>query len=185
MIYRLWGLLGRWKHAIVRWHYRNRPPPYRAIPGADPLGDAHGEHQVIFVSRHDLAECGLKCDNCRSLAADRGDFSKVFESQYGEAVQCSGCDSYLVASPDTEHGDDLLPYDKKAFHRFKRITEAQAVRERYGDDMERKDGQLQAKRIRLGDIAEHMSQPEGEPAPPPEDDPRNRKTNILPAIKEP
>jgi len=168
MIYWLWGKLSKAKRAVVQWHYRNRPPPYKTIPGADPLGNEPGETMVVFVSRHDLAECGLKCEGCRAIVADRGDFSTVVTSQYGEAVNCAKCERWLVASPDTEHGDDLLPYDHQEFHRFKRISGAQAVRERYGEDMEREDGRLQANRIRLGDVAAEMNQPE--------DDPQSRDT---------
>jgi len=146
MIYHLWGLFADWGHCLRRWHYARRPPPRATIPGCDPLGTTPGEHNTYFVSRHDLAECGLKCPSCSALPAERGDFAAVRRTQHGEAVQCS-CGAWLVASPDTEHGDHLLPYNKALFHRFVRISPEQATRERYGEDMA---VGLSANRIRLG-----------------------------------
>lgn len=116
-------------------YYEHRRPPWLDIGPCDPLSDDAGEHNVTFVSRHDIAECGLKCQKCHKNAVDRGDFKPVRRTRLGEAVVCPGCDDILVAAPDTEHGDDLLPYDKKAFHRFVRISELDALREQYGPDM--------------------------------------------------
>jgi hypothetical protein len=173
-LYRLLGHLASVGRALRQWHYRHRLPPQAVIPGCDPLGDTPGEHNLYFVSRHDLAECGLRCPSCRAVPAERGDFAAVRRTQHGEAVQCS-CGAWLAASPDTEHGDDLLPYDHQLFHTFVRISKAQALRERYGEDMA--EG-LATNRVRLGaDLAARLAKEEARQI-----DPKRRDTQILPTI---
>ena len=152
LIYTPFDMFYRMKKGIKRWHYRNRPPPYKTIMGADPLGNTAGNHNTHFVSRHAIAETGLQCLGCNNEATNRGDFSPVVETQYGEAVQC-GCGAWNVASPDTEHGDNLLPYSRTRFHKFVRRTPAQVIKDMYGDDVQQKEGNLQANRIRMGDVA--------------------------------
>lgn len=122
----------RW---LARKYYEHRRPPWMDLGHCTPLTEVAGEHCISFVSRHDIAECGLKCRKCREVAAGRGDYRGVRRTNLGEAVKCHGCGETLIASPDTEHGDDLLPYDKTRFHRFVRVSELQALREQYGDDM--------------------------------------------------
>jgi hypothetical protein len=177
-MYHIWAkVLCAWR-ATLRWHYRNRPPPYRHLPGCDPLGTTPGNHDLLYSSRHDIAECGLVCKNCRTLTAERGDFSKVVYTQHGEAVKCENCGLWLVASPDTEHGDDLIPYERINFHRFVRISKKKATREQYGDDIST-EMTAAMKRFRLGtDAALHLDL-----IHPPESDPY-QSTAILPAIKE-
>lgn len=139
------------------------------IPWASPkhmssvAGGHAGYGDTIFVSRHDLAECGLTCPLCRNVAAERGDFSKVMraivDGQENEVLQCPAkriveegrevnCGTWLIASPDTEHGDHLGDEgevvadgsaDRPEFFRFKRITAAQALREQWGMDIVSED----------------------------------------------
>lgn len=152
---KLWRWLeARWR-SVSRWYYRNRPPPWQDIPDCHPLQNEPGEHNTTFVSRHAIAECGLKCDNfkCGKLAAPRGDFRSVRMTHLGEAVICPVCGWILVAAPDTEHGDDLLPYNDNVFHRFVRIAPAKALREEWGEDMTfDHKGRMQASRTSLKDI---------------------------------
>jgi hypothetical protein len=132
------------------------------LGNANPLSNQAGNHNCHFVSRHDVAECGLVCPGCQKLAAERGDFSgvrkvRIYVSarltdgtmgtipQLGEAIRCDGCNSYLLASPDTDHGDDNLLRDPVTklivkdmppeFYLFKRITALQAAKERWGEDV--------------------------------------------------
>lgn len=142
MIYRLWEALRKAARKVRQWHYRNRPPPWVDIPGVDPLGDEPGEHNTHLVSRHHIAESGLTCPACSGVAAYRAEFKKVCMSSMGEVVHCS-CGAWLVASPDTEHGDDLKPYGKY-MHTFVRISQEQAVREQYGEDIIENKGRLEA-----------------------------------------
>ncbi len=135
------------------WYYRNRPPPWMDVGNVDPLqGDeegsaVHGEHNISFVSRHHIAECGLLCPQCRKLAARRGDYRGVRRTRLGEAVVCAECGETLVASPDTEHGDHLLEYDKKVMERFVRVSPDKALREEWGEDMKlASDGSVSAER---------------------------------------
>ncbi len=147
MIYRLLGAAQRLWRSVRQWHYRNRPPPWVDIPGVDPLGSEPGEHNTHFVSRHHIAESGLTCPACGGVAAYRAEFKKVHLSSLGEVVHC-GCGAWLVASPDTEHGDDQKPYTK-SMHTFVRIPQEQAVREQYGEDVSSKDGRLHANHTRF------------------------------------
>lgn len=141
------------------WYYRTRPPPWMDIGSVDPLQGSEdgaaveGEHNISFASRHHIAECGLLCPQCGKLAARRGDFRGVRRTRLGEAVVCAECGETLVASPDTEHGDDLLPYDPKTMERFVRISPQQALREQWGDDMKlHADGSIAAKRHSVSSI---------------------------------
>ena len=146
----------RWFYSVLRalqrWHYANRPPPKVTVPGADPLSEAAGEHNTHFVSRHDIAECGLTCPACKNTAAQRGDFSGVcLDQRDNEVIQCGSCGAWLVASPDTEHGDHLLEYDHKLFHRFVRKPIAEVWRDKYGEDIQQSDqAAASANRMRLG-----------------------------------
>jgi len=144
-----------------------------------PLDDTPGEHHIEFVSRHSIAEEGLRCPTCKSFAARRGDYSRVQkgilnEGEPGETINeliiCPNvfknkdgfdikCNTFLLASPDTEHGDHLdpeycgegeddVPMSKetpKQFYLFKRIGKDTAAREEYGDDVSIKnDGSIHA-----------------------------------------
>jgi hypothetical protein len=77
-----------------------------------------------------------------------------------EAILCDGtrtvnghdvpCGGILIASPDTEHGDNLL-WDKvekerreSLFFRFRRISEEQMLKEKYGFDVFGTSGYLSA-----------------------------------------
>lgn len=133
--------------------------PWARIRNFKVLGDNSDEHDLFFVSRHEIAECGLTCPRCKTLVADRGDFSKVERSmvngEENEVIKCFGmirtpdddegipCPLWLVASPDTEHGDHLDDAGEvdgfspcpPSYFRFKRIGAAQALREKYDVDV--------------------------------------------------
>jgi hypothetical protein len=117
----------------------------RAVPSA--MG-TQASHEVYFVPRQEIAECGLACPKCSQEVAERGDFSRIMrahvDGQVGEVIKCQGlfdlgdgtkpvpCPAWLAASPNTEHGDDLIEGDPPEFYLFSRITVAQALREQYG-----------------------------------------------------
>jgi hypothetical protein len=130
----------------------NPDPLWLAIPNTDPLSaTAHGEHRVEFVSRHAIAETGLLCPVCRTEVAPVGEYTMVRHSRLGDVIKCNGkrilqdeempCGMFLIASPDTEHGDHLLwdkvPKEERhaLFHSFVRISEGDAVRLKYGQDV--------------------------------------------------
>jgi hypothetical protein len=132
--------------------------PWASTRAFKTLGMDHGHTTLMFVSRHDIAECGLTCPRCRTVVAERGDFSGVRRALVNgienEVLKCPGrvvvddmdqpCPEWLAASPDTEHGDHLGPdgnvsvdpiHDQPEFYRFKRISPEQALREKYGVDI--------------------------------------------------
>jgi len=90
--------------------------------------------------------------------AARGDYSLVQRSNLGEIICCPGkleingheqaCGFILVASPDTEHGDNLAwdatPKRKrfKQFYSFVRISYLQGLRDLWGGDIGVKDGTM-------------------------------------------
>jgi len=137
----------------------NRRPPWGVIRGVNPLLGAAGESNIYWVSRHDLAECGLWVDLPvgRHRVAEAGDFLLIrrgllpgtgvvveyipyeYRAANGQSATC-----YLVASPDTEHGDHLKldncpPHEKAALlaemNTFVRRTYAEIVKDRYGPDV--------------------------------------------------
>lgn len=128
----------------------------RAVPN----GGLQPTHEVYFVPRQDIAECGLRCEKCGTDVAERGDFSRVTRSivdgQENEVVKCQGlielqdgqkprpCPAWLAASPNTEHGDDLIEGDPPEFYKFSRISQAQALREKYGMEISAEDEGLMA-----------------------------------------
>lgn len=147
----------------ARWKLGLRPP-WVNLPKQDPWNDtAHGEHRMEAVSRHAIAETGLICPRCLNQVCQQGDYTAVREGMVGacrnEVVLCPNersvngekktCGMILVASPDTEHGDNAL-WDKvpkhergKLFFRFRRVSEEQAVKDKYGFDVSRyEDGRL-------------------------------------------
>jgi len=105
-------------------------------------------HEVYFVPRQEIAECGLACPKCSHEVAQCGDFTEVVraivDGQENEVIKCRGlidvgdgrkpvpCPAWLAAAPNTEHGDDLIEGDPPEFYQFTRITQAQALREKYG-----------------------------------------------------
>jgi hypothetical protein len=121
---------------------------------------------VYYVARQDIAESGLKCPRCQTEVARRADFSQVvrvfINGQENEVVKCRGsiplpsgrdidCPAWLAASPNTEHGDELLvgsvddtgtyasdptAVDPPEFYQFTRIPMQQAMREQYGMDVD-------------------------------------------------
>ncbi len=136
----------------------NGEVPWAPIRYFNAVGEEHGHQDIIFVSRHDLAECGLVCPRCKAQVADRADFLNVrrtiINGTENEVIKCPGtiiidqlehpCGLWLAASPDTEHGDHLNDdgtvntdgsNDTPEFFRFKRISVEQAMREKYGLDM--------------------------------------------------
>ncbi len=156
----LWGLWARFGKRLMLWLGRDPDAvPWARVRSFTALGETHGHSDLMFVSRHDIAECGLVCPNCQSIVAERGDFSGVRRALVNgvenEVVKCAGrvtvegdrdepCPSWLAASPNTEHGDHLDAdgkvsedgsLDTPDFYRFKRITPEQALREKYGFDM--------------------------------------------------
>ncbi len=126
-------------------------PLWIAVPATDPFtATTHGEHHVEFVSRHAIAETGLRCPSCQTEVSPIGDYTMVRHSRLGDVIKCNGkriiqdeeyvCGMFLAASPDTEHGDHLI-YDKtpkedrfELFYRFVRISEGDAAKLRYGPD---------------------------------------------------
>ncbi len=131
------------------------------IPPGDPwTANTHGKHHVEAVSRHAIAETGLVCTLCETEVCPRGDYSLVRNSRLGEVVVCRGrrevndqvmpCGAFLVASPDTEHGDNLI-WDKvpelerrEKFFSFRRISEEKALKDQYGIDIKQTKGELSA-----------------------------------------
>lgn len=148
----------------AKWKLGLRPP-WVNLPAGDPwTSDAHGEHRFEAVSRHAIAETGLLCPRCLTEVCARGDYTKIREGLMGavrnEVIMCDGtrevngdkkpCGCILVCSPDTEHGDNILwdkvPKEERAvlFFRFRRISEEQMLKEKYGFDVIKKDDQLMA-----------------------------------------
>jgi len=136
----------------------------RAVPN----GGLQPTHEVFFVPRQDIAECGLLCPKCGTDAAERGDFSRVLRSyvdgQPNEVLKCTGlidpgdgtkpvpCPAWLAASPNTEHGDDLIEGDPVEFYMFSRISTQQMLREKYGLEIGADDAGL---------LADPKARPEG------------------------
>lgn len=127
------------------------------------LGDGHGYSEVLFVSRHDIAEGGLRCPSCKQEVAAHGDFSRVqralVNGRENEVIRCTGkvedpvrgdrtCGLWLVASPTTEHGDHL---DKNTgeiithgafppeMFRFKRISARDVLAQQWGVDVQERE----------------------------------------------
>ena len=166
----------------------------RAVPNAG----QEPTHEVYFVPRQEIAECGLSCPKCGTEVATRGDFSGVLraniDGEVGEVLKCVGlidlndgqkprpCPAWLAASPNTEHGDDLIEGNPPEFYVFSRITQAQALREKYGMEISEDDGAL---------LASPRARPEGSvPGPDLVDaqmvgTPATAPTEILPTLPEP
>ncbi len=140
--------------------FSNKKHLWLEVPSGDPFtaSTAHGTHHFEFVSRHAIAETGLHCPMCKNEVSPRGDYRLVRQCRLGDVVRCNGtrqvndedipCPAYLIASPDTEHGDHLV-YDKTPQHkrmekfcRFVRIAEADAAKLRYGADAITKGGEV-------------------------------------------
>ncbi len=80
----------------------------------------------------------------------------IIDGQENECIKCLGlidlndgqkpapCPAWLAASPNTEHGDDLIDGDPPEFYVFSRITQAQALREKYGMEISTSDVGLMA-----------------------------------------
>lgn len=132
--------------------------PWASVRSFNVIGDTHGNNDIHFVSRHDIAECGLTCPNCGAIAAERGDFTGVrralVNGTENEVVKCLGrvfaemedhpCPAWLAASPTTEHGDHLdaegnvstdASCDSPEFYKFKRAEPETVLREKYGLDL--------------------------------------------------
>jgi hypothetical protein len=138
--------------------FKPRPKP-QAI---SVIGGGHGQHQTAFVSRHHLAEGGLQCPLCHTTI-QAGDFTGVrdyvVDGRVNEGVVCQGerevgdrvvaCATILLASPDTEHGDhlgddgqvDAKGEDPPAYYTFVRTSSLQALREKWGVDVDAADQQ--------------------------------------------
>lgn len=162
---------------------RIRPRRRITVPGAYPLDDTAGESHSAFVSRHSIAEGGLTCPVCKNVAAEYGDFSSICVDQRGnEVVLCGHCSTYLIASPDTEHGDHLLPYDPVRFHSFVRKPQKQVTKEKYGEDAlpSQGGGAIKVNRVRLGkEAAVRLSKEEAR-----QEDPSRRDT-VIPDKEQP
>ncbi len=152
--------LVRWMK-IQRWEWltvESGGVPWAPIRYFNAIGEEHGNQDILFVSRHDIAECGLVCPRCKANVVERGDFTAVrrtiINGTENEVVKCTGtffvdelehpCGLWLAASPDTEHGDHLNDdgtvnatgsNDTPDFWKFKRISPEQALREKYGADV--------------------------------------------------
>lgn len=136
------------------WAQRLRKAPWAEPRSISVVGDRPGHSNVLFVSRHDLAEAAVICTRCGTVAAPQGDVSVVrrmlVNGRENEVIRCPGrfehpdgtteaCGALLVASPDTEHGDDLIPGDPSVFYRFRRPERGRVVRDRYGSDAQSVD----------------------------------------------
>ncbi len=118
------------------------------------LTNKPGQHSTFFVSRHHLAEGGLECPLCHEMIAS-GNFTGVYrtmvDGRENEVIVCQGkrkvegirevkCETLLIASPDTEHGDhlndkgevDAYASDPPDYYRFVRAPADQALREKWG-----------------------------------------------------
>lgn len=146
------------------------------------LGEGHGYSDVIFVSRHDIAEGGLTCPACRSSVAAHGDFTNVrralVNGRENEVIRCTGkmadpvrgerdCGMWLVASPTTEHGDHL---DKTTgevithgafpaeMFRFKRVSAREVLAQQWGMDVREREAtpaEAEYQRDAANDFAPH------------------------------
>jgi|GEM_PF-4386405 hypothetical protein len=125
-------------------------PPHDRHMRVHGEGAGGNSHEVYCVPRQEIAECGLKCPKCQAEVAPRADFSKIvrvfIDGQENEVIKCPGvvemhdgrqaqCPAWLAASPNTEHGDDLIVGDPLSFYQFSRISQQQALREKYGMDV--------------------------------------------------
>lgn len=109
------------KRVLGRSPYGHLPRQRLRVIGPDgePLGDS--DEAIAYVSRHGLLERGITCPCCGALAARPGEFDKIAQTSWGEAILCS-CLRMLLAAPD----DDVDPvkpgvrYDPAVYHRFAR-----------------------------------------------------------------
>jgi hypothetical protein len=123
----------------------------------DPLGEVCHEVHHEWVSRHHLAEGDLICPRCKGVASARGDFSKVrtykfAKGKVNEGIRCGCmvkrngleivCGTILYASPDTEHGDHLVPGNPPEFYVFRRVDPLIAAQEAVGLDVVQVDTDL-------------------------------------------
>lgn len=141
---------------IIRDPLNLSPPYVGQLPGVDPLSTVPGEGRICFVSRHSLVESGLYWETVavREEAAKPGEFWRIRRGTLGstgeevEFIHHAPRDTYLVASPDTDHGDHLLldqvleEKGRKAYlqliaemNRFVRRDPVQLARERLGMDL--------------------------------------------------
>lgn len=142
-------LLGKVRNLPDWLIYLTNGVPWATPRSITALGAQHGLQPLYWVSRHDLAECGLVCPRCAALAAEQGDVTNVrrmlINGRENEVVKClnsiegedgskRACNAILVASPDTEHGDDTTAGDPDDFYRFCRTTAERVLRDRYGMD---------------------------------------------------
>ena len=137
------------------------PASLGVLPGCDLLGMAHGESRIQFVSRHGLVESGIYWEKVanKELVAKPGEYYKIKSAvlpSTGEVVEVihhAAQDVYLVASPDTDHGDHILmdkirkEQGEEAYrlflcecNKFVRRDPMEIVRERLGADLQG-DGQ--------------------------------------------
>lgn len=157
-------LIFAWPHLTRRhapeWLCRLRGEPPWAKPDHGSIVDGCGpDAEWIASSRHDPAEASVSCPMCHTEVAAAGDFRNVrraiIDGEECEVLKCPGiiqddpskkprpCKVFLVASPDTEHGDHLGPDGQPQvtgdippeMYRFKRSTAKQILRERYGADI--------------------------------------------------
>ena len=86
------------------------------------------------VTRHDFDTKGVTCPNCKKLAAEPGEWKRVQTAERierdkkgiekerwtEEGVCCWNCDSYLMASPDSDVDPLELgqEYDRNIYHKF-------------------------------------------------------------------
>lgn len=143
---------------FFQWLFRDRL--WIDIPAGDPFSENenHGTHHFEYVSRHAIAESGLHCPMCHNEIAPLGDYRLVRHCRLGDVIRCNGtrqvndedipCPAYLVASPDTEHGDHLIfdawPEAKRIqkFYTFVRISDETAVHIKRGKDVKSRAGEL-------------------------------------------
>lgn len=137
----------------------NMHPAWVDLPSCDPLSVVPGYTTVQFVSRHSLSEDGIHMDwlGERIRVCGAGEYHRIRRGvlhSTQEKVECvvwdykdpfgNSATYYLVASPDTEHGDDVLldncsdrerPQLLASFSRFVRRPHLDIERERWGQDI--------------------------------------------------
>lgn len=122
--------------ARVKAHVRGSPYGHH-FPGQLRVLDSDGKvldsrAALVLVSRHGLRGSGVVCPECHTEAAKAGEWDKIAQTAWGEAICCLSCHKMLLASPD----DDVDPvrpgqkYDESVYHKFARPPGLKRPRQR-------------------------------------------------------
>lgn len=121
----LWQrVLGWLRRVLGRSPYGHLPKKPIRVVGSVVNGDGESlvdsvDSPLVYVSRHGLLASGVVCPLCKQVAARPGEYNKIVQTSWGEAVLCS-CRRMLLASPDDDV-DPVTPgqrYDPEVYHRF-------------------------------------------------------------------